>query len=94
MCLKASANKFARYVQKGIPELEIAEVRTVTTNSTRLPQSQSDRIYYSIIDPLQVEPVLIDEIGIVLGSGPDGYRATFKNLEAFGVSNLTISNIR
>lgn len=25
-CLKASANKFARYVQKGIPELEIEEV--------------------------------------------------------------------
>lgn len=25
-CLKSSANKFARYVQKGIPELEIEEV--------------------------------------------------------------------
>lgn len=27
VCLKQSANRFARYVQKGIPELEIAEVR-------------------------------------------------------------------
>lgn len=26
VCLKQSANKFARYVQKGIPELEIEDV--------------------------------------------------------------------
>lgn len=38
--------------------------------------------------------MVIDEISIVLGNGPDGYRATFKNLEAFGVSNMTVSNIR
>lgn len=42
----------------------------------------------------QVEPVIIDEIGIALGNGPDGYRATFRNIEAFGVSNLTLTNIR
>lgn len=41
-----------------------------------------------------MEPVIIDEIGIALGSGPDGYRATFRNIEAFGVSNLTLTNIR
>lgn len=43
---------------------------------------------------LQIEPVLIDEIGISLGSGPDGYRATFRDIEAFGVSNLTLTNVR
>lgn len=42
----------------------------------------------------QVEPVVIDEIGISLGSGPDGYRATFRNIQAYGVSNLTLTNIR
>lgn len=42
----------------------------------------------------QIEPVLIDEIGIALGSGPDGYRATFRSIEAYGVSNLTLTNIR
>lgn len=42
----------------------------------------------------QVEPVLIDEIGISLGSGPDGYRASFRNIEAYGVSNLTVSNVK
>ncbi|KAL1380358.1 hypothetical protein pipiens_003587 [Culex pipiens pipiens] len=41
-----------------------------------------------------VEPVVVDEISIALGSGPDGYRASFKNIEAFGVSNLTFVNIR
>lgn len=43
---------------------------------------------------IQVEPVLIDEIGISLGSGPDGYRASFRNIEAYGVSNLTVSNVK
>lgn len=42
----------------------------------------------------QIEPVIVDEIGIALGSGPDGYRATFRNIEAYGVSNLTLTNIR
>lgn len=41
-----------------------------------------------------MEPVVVDEISIALGSGPDGYRASFKNIEAFGVSNLTFVNIR
>nr|NP_001246919.1 juvenile hormone binding protein 2, isoform C [Drosophila melanogaster]ADC27623.1 MIP17270p [Drosophila melanogaster]AFH06238.1 juvenile hormone binding protein 2, isoform C [Drosophila melanogaster] len=37
---------------------------------------------------------MIDEIGIVLGSGPDGYRALFRNIQAYGVSNITVTNIR
>ncbi|KNC24459.1 hypothetical protein FF38_10545 [Lucilia cuprina] len=42
----------------------------------------------------EIEPVDIDEIGIVLGSGPDGYRAVFRNIQAFGVSNITVTNVR
>lgn len=42
----------------------------------------------------QIEPVVIDEIGIVLGSGPDGYRALFRNIQAYGVSNITVTNVR
>uniref|UniRef100_A0A0A9Y8B6 Circadian clock-controlled protein n=2 Tax=Lygus hesperus TaxID=30085 RepID=A0A0A9Y8B6_LYGHE len=41
-----------------------------------------------------VEPIVIDEINLALGSGPDGYRATFKDIRAFGVSNLTVTGIR
>lgn len=33
VCLKQSANKFARFVQKGIPELEIEEVSIIWTIS-------------------------------------------------------------
>lgn len=40
------------------------------------------------------EPVVIDEIGIALGSGPDGYRATFRNINAFGISNISVTAIR
>ncbi|KAL5273051.1 hypothetical protein ACFFRR_000055 [Megaselia abdita] len=46
------------------------------------------------LDIFEIEPVLIDEIGIVLGNGPDGYRAQFRNIEAFGVSNITVTNVR
>jgi len=41
-----------------------------------------------------VEPITIDEINLSLGSGPDGYRATFRDIQAFGVSNLTITGVR
>ncbi|NP_001191889.1 juvenile hormone binding protein-like precursor [Acyrthosiphon pisum] len=42
----------------------------------------------------EVEPIVIDEINLSLGSGPDGYRATFKDIQAFGVSNLTVNQVR
>lgn len=38
--------------------------------------------------------MIIDEIGIALGGGPDGYRAMFRDIQAYGVSNLTVSNVR
>lgn len=41
-----------------------------------------------------VEPVEIDEISIALGDGPDAYRATFSNIEAFGVSNISLARVR
>lgn len=40
------------------------------------------------------EPVIIDEIGIALGAGPDGYRATFRNIKAYGISNISVTAIR
>lgn len=40
------------------------------------------------------EPIVIDEIQLALGSGPDGYRAVFRNINAFGVSNLTVTAVR
>ena len=40
------------------------------------------------------EPIVVDEIGIALGGGPDGYRASFRNIKAYGVSNITITAVR
>ncbi|CAH1975487.1 unnamed protein product [Acanthoscelides obtectus] len=40
------------------------------------------------------EPIVIDEIQLALGNGPDGYRATFRNIEAYGVSNVTVTAVR
>ncbi|KAJ0181373.1 hypothetical protein K1T71_003458 [Dendrolimus kikuchii] len=40
------------------------------------------------------EPIVIDELSIALGGGPDGYRATFKDIHATGASNMTITNVR
>ncbi|KAG6448018.1 protein takeout [Manduca sexta] len=42
----------------------------------------------------EAEPVVIDELSIALGSGPDGYRATFNDIHATGVSNMSIINVR
>lgn len=46
------------------------------------------------LDILEVEPVIVDEISIALGGGPDGYRAVFSNIQAYGVGNLTLANLR
>jgi hypothetical protein len=46
------------------------------------------------LEVTQAEPILIDEISIALGSGPDGYRAIFKDIEAYGVSNMSIVGVR
>ncbi|XP_068629037.1 protein takeout [Battus philenor] len=40
------------------------------------------------------DSIVIDELSIALGNGPDGYRATFKDIHASGVNNMTITNVR
>lgn len=51
-------------------------------------------VFHFSLSFFQIEPVVVDEINIQLGGGPDGYRATFRSIEAFGVSNLTLTNLR
>jgi hypothetical protein len=46
------------------------------------------------LDVTDTEPIHIDEISIALGSGPNGYRATFNDIEAYGVSNMSIVGVR
>lgn len=40
------------------------------------------------------ESIIIDELSIALGGGPDGYRASFNDIHATGASNMTITNVR
>ncbi|CAK9807225.1 Circadian clock-controlled protein daywake [Anthophora plagiata] len=42
----------------------------------------------------EVEPIILDELHIALGGGPDGYRAQFKNVTARGVSTLRVTGLR
>ena len=41
-----------------------------------------------------MEPIILDEVHIALGGGPDGYRAQFKDVAAKGVSALRITGLR
>lgn len=42
----------------------------------------------------EIEPIILDELHIALGEGPDGYRAQFKNITARGVSTLRVTGLR
>lgn len=48
------------------------------------------------LDLVDVEPVIVDEISIALGNpdDEDAYRATFSNIEAYGVSNISLAKVR
>ena len=46
------------------------------------------------LEVTEVEPIEIEEIHLALGSGPDGYRAIFRDVEAFGVSNMSVTGVR
>lgn len=42
----------------------------------------------------EVEPIIVDEVHISLGGGPDGYKAQFRDIAAKGVSALRITGLR
>lgn len=42
----------------------------------------------------EVEPIILDELHITLGGGPNGYKAQFKDIEARGVSSVRVTALR
>ncbi|XP_001607053.1 protein takeout isoform X1 [Nasonia vitripennis] len=42
----------------------------------------------------EVEPIVLDELHIALGGGPNGYKAQFKDIAARGVSSVRITGLR
>ena len=41
-----------------------------------------------------VEPIILDELHIALGGGPNGYKAQFKEITARGVSAVRVTGVR
>ncbi|XP_046393512.1 uncharacterized protein LOC124161268 [Ischnura elegans] len=46
------------------------------------------------IEMPSVEPFRMDELSLSLTSGPNGYRIVLKDLDIYGASNFTVSNLR
>ena len=93
LCQVASAEKyqapyFIHQCQRSDPEinkcLQFSANTLVKHFRNGIPELEVD----------EVEPILINEIHLALGSGPDGYRAIFRDVEAFGVSNMTVTGVR
>ncbi|KAI4499872.1 hypothetical protein M0802_005128 [Mischocyttarus mexicanus] len=42
----------------------------------------------------EIEPIILDELHISLGGGPDGYKARFMDIHAKGVSSLKVTGLR
>ncbi|XP_058803115.1 protein takeout [Phymastichus coffea] len=42
----------------------------------------------------EVEPIILDELHITLGGGPNGYKAQFKDITARGVSAVRVTQLR
>jgi hypothetical protein len=66
-----------------------------TSEIAAVPDAREPRVAgIRELDVTETEPILIDEISIALGSGPNGYRATFNDIEAYGVSNMSVVGVR
>jgi len=46
------------------------------------------------IEMPSVEPFRMDELSLSLTTGPNGYKVTLRDLDIFGASNFTISDLK
>ncbi|XP_057338857.1 protein takeout-like [Microplitis mediator] len=70
------------------PELEACLARSANVLSERFRYGLPQLGYP------EVEPIVLDEVHISLGGGPDGYKAQFRDVAARGVSALRITGLR
>lgn len=80
--------EFLEPCSKSDPRLESCLARTANTLVEHFRQGLPQLGYP------EVEPIILDELHIALGGGPNGYRAQFKNITARGVSSLRITGLR
>lgn len=69
---------------------------TVCTASIYTVSFEKSRIFVglAVLGYPEVEPIILDEVHIALGGGPDGYRGQFREITAKGVSALRVTGLR
>ncbi|XP_011631191.1 protein takeout [Pogonomyrmex barbatus] len=80
--------EFLEPCSKNDPRLEACLTRTANTLAEHFREGLPQLGYP------EVEPIILDELHIALGGGPNGYRAQFKDITARGVSALRITGLR
>ncbi|XP_071645748.1 circadian clock-controlled protein daywake [Temnothorax longispinosus] len=80
--------EFLEPCSRSDPKLEACLARTANTLVERFRQGLPQLGYP------EVEPIILDELHIALGGGPNGYKGQFRNITARGVSALRITGLR
>ncbi|XP_020288989.1 protein takeout [Pseudomyrmex gracilis] len=80
--------EFLEPCSKRDPKLEACLARTANVLVNHFRQGLPQLGY------TEVEPIILDELHITLGDGPDAYRGQFRNITARGVSTLRITGLR
>ncbi|XP_063991767.1 protein takeout-like [Diachasmimorpha longicaudata] len=80
--------EFIEPCSRSDPELEACLARSANALTKKFASGLPELGYP------EVEPIILDEVHIALGGGPDGYRAQFRDVAARGVSSLDITGLR
>jgi hypothetical protein len=82
---------------KAITANEIRECRQINRHPLVEMAKAKGRLLFSGLPQLgyaEVEPIILDELHIALGGGPNGYKAQFKEIAARGVSAVRVTGLR
>ncbi|XP_011498699.1 PREDICTED: protein takeout [Ceratosolen solmsi marchali] len=80
--------EFLSPCSKADPELEACLARAANS------LAQNFRYGLPQLGYTEVEPIILDELHIALGGGPNGYKAQFKEIAARGVSAVRVTGLR
>ncbi|KAL7294606.1 hypothetical protein TKK_0011912 [Trichogramma kaykai] len=80
--------EFLEPCRKNSPGLEDCLKRSANALATNFQRGMPELGY------TEVEPIILDELYIQLGDGPNGYKANFNDIEARGVSAVQVTALR
>nr|XP_032517110.1 uncharacterized protein LOC116769967 isoform X2 [Danaus plexippus plexippus] len=84
----SNTNIFGGHCSKQDPEVDACLLKSFNNLIEHLKEGDPE------LGIEQSDTIVIDELSIALGGGPDGYKATFKDIHASGVDDVTITNVR